>query len=115
MKIIVAGGREFNNYKLLKEKLDYFLKNKTDIEIVSGKQRGADTLGENYAKEKGYKIQPFPPDWNTYGLSAGYKRNKQMAEYADSCVCFWDGKSPGTKSMIGLAKKYNLNLRIVKY
>ena len=48
MRLIIAGGREFNDYELLKEKVDYLLRNKKGetIEIVSGKARGADSLGE---------------------------------------------------------------------
>lgn len=116
MKLIIAGGRYFNNYELLKEKVDYFLSNESgDIEIVSGKARGADSLGEKYAKEKGYPVKEFPAKWNEYGKRAGYLRNEEMALYATHCVCFWDGKSKGTKHMIDLAKKSNLNLRVVSY
>ena len=73
-------------------------------------------MGERYAKEKGCLLKIFPvlPDeWDKYGKSAGYRRNVQMAEYADSCVVFWDGKSRGTKHMIDIAEKRNLNLRKV--
>lgn len=116
MRLIIAGGREFNDYELLKEKLDNLLINNTnDVEIVSGKARGADSLGEKYAKEKGYLIKEFPAKWNEYGKRAGYLRNEEMALYATHCVCFWDGKSKGTKHMIDLAKKSNLNLRVVSY
>jgi len=116
MRLIVAGGREFNDYELLKEKLDNLLINNTDdVEIVSGKARGADSLGEKYAKEKGYPVKEFPAKWNEYGKRAGYLRNEEMALYATHCVCFWDGKSKGTKHMIDLAKKSNLNLRVVSY
>lgn len=116
MRLIVAGGREFNDYELLKEKLDNLLINNTDdVEIVSGKARGADSLGEKYAKEKGYTVKEFPAKWNEYGKRAGYLRNEEMALYATHCVCFWDGKSKGTKHMIDLAKKSNLNLRVVSY
>lgn len=104
-KLIVAGGRDFNDYDLLKSKLDKLLSNKTHVEIVSGKARGADSLGEKYAKEKGYKIKEFPADWGKYGRAAGYIRNKEMAEYADGCLCFWDGKSKGTKHMIDLVEE----------
>lgn len=115
-KVIIAGTRDFNNYHLLKMKLDKILSNITDdIVIVSGKARGADTLGEKYAKEKGYQIAEFPADWEKFGRSAGYKRNVQMAEYADACVCFWDGRSPGTKHMINIANQYKLQIRVVKY
>ncbi len=61
------------------------------------------------------KIIEFPADWEKFGKKAGYIRNEEMAKYSDSCIVFWDGKSKGTKHMIELAKKYNLNLKIVKY
>lgn len=112
-KVIVAGSRTFNDYPQLKRKLDHILKDKDQIEIVSGKAEGADKLGEIYANEKGYPVKPFPANWNL-GKIAGYLRNKEMAEYADACVVFWDGTSPGTKMMIDLAREYNLPLRICK-
>lgn len=115
MKVIIAGGRDFNDYKFLFEKCDNILSGQKDVEIVSGAARGADELGEKYAKEKGFKIKLFPADWDKYKKAAGYIRNKQMAEYADSLIAFWDGKSKGTKHMIDLAEKYNLNIRIIRY
>ena len=60
-KVIVAGGRGFNNYKGLSDSLDYLLKNiNDDIQIVCGMARGADRLGERYAKEHGYQVIYFP-------------------------------------------------------
>ena len=117
IKVIVAGSRNFDNYDLLKENLLYYLQryDLTTVEIVSGTARGADSLGERFAMEYGCKIKRFPADWNKYGKKAGYIRNRQMAEYADACVCFWDGKSKGTKWMIELAKQKGLNLRIVLF
>lgn len=47
-EVIVAGTRYFNDYNLMRTKLDCFLKNLTNVEIVSGAARGADTLGEHY-------------------------------------------------------------------
>ncbi len=113
-KVIIAGSRTFNNYDLLKEQMDFLLSNKTNIEIVSGTAAGADLLGEQYAEEKGYKLIKFPADWSL-GKKAGPIRNQQMAEYAEACVVFWDGKSRGTQSMINCAKALNLNLRVIKY
>lgn len=115
-KVIVAGGREFNNYELLRAKLDWILQNKLpDVEIVSGAARGADSLGERYAEENNLGIHRKPADWDTYGKSAGYRRNAEMADYADGCVCFWDGKSRGTKHMIDLAKKKGIKCIVVNY
>jgi len=115
MKIIIAGSRYFNDYNLLKKKCDKFFTKDLYFEIVSGMAKGADLLGEKYATENNYPITKFPADWDKYGKSAGYKRNSQMADYADGLIAFWDGKSKGTKSMIDLAKNKGIEIRIVKY
>lgn len=115
-KVIIAGSRYFDNYEYLKEKMDWVLQNiKDNIVVISGAAPGADTLGEKYAVEKGYDIISKPADWSKYGRSAGPIRNREMAKIADACVCFWDGKSKGTKNMITLAKEYGLKLKVFMY
>lgn len=115
MKVIIAGGRNFNDYNKLRESCDNILVNQKDVEIVSGTAAGADTLGERYAQEKGYEVKKFPAQWDLYGKSAGYKRNQQMAEYADGLIAFWDGKSKGTKHMIDIATNKGLKVRVIRY
>jgi len=112
-KIIIAGSRSFSNYYLLKERLDQVKKAIGEFEIVSGKAKGADSLGEQYAKENELPIKEFPAKWDEYGKKAGYLRNEEMAKYADSCIVFWDGKSKGTEHMIDLANKYKLSLAVI--
>lgn len=111
-RLIVAGSRDFNDYDLLKKTLDALLVNQHDVKIVSGGARGADALGERYAKENGHKLTIFPAEWTKLGKAAGFIRNEQMAEYSDALVAFWDGESKGTKHMIDTAKKFGLNIRI---
>lgn len=115
MKVIIAGGRNFRDYNKLRESCDNILVNQKEVEIVSGTAAGADTLGERYAQEKGYEVKKFPAQWDLYGKSAGYKRNQQMAEYADGLIAFWDGKSRGTKHMIDIANKMGLKVRVIRY
>lgn len=114
-KVIVAGGRDFADYDLLKSKLDNLLVDRHPVEIVSGTARGADKLGEFYAKRTQLALALFPADWDLYGKSAGYRRNEEMADYADALVAFWDGKSRGTKHMIDLANKSGIQVRVVNY
>ena len=115
-RVIISGSRKFNDYILLEKTMDNFLSNiKTDIVVVCGMAYGADSLGEKYAKLKGYKIDYFPANWNLYGKRAGYIRNEQMAKNADALVAFWDEESKGTKHMIKIAHKYNLKIRIKRY
>lgn len=114
-RIVVAGCRDYENYQEAKAYIDFCIskirKNYTLI-FVSGGCRGADMLGERYAKENGFQIERYIADWEKHGKSAGPKRNMQMAEIADYVICFWDGKSKGTLSMINCAKKLKKPLRI---
>lgn len=117
-RVIVAGGRDFNDPHLMDAKLDEILSSKSKthkIIIVEGAARGADQHGERYAGLRGYDIEEYPANWDAEGKSAGYNRNKRMAKVADACVCFWDGQSRGTKHMIDIAKEAKLPLRIIKY
>lgn len=60
-RVIIAGGRLFDDYTYLKESMDYLLQNINDeIIVVCGKARGADTLGERYARERGLHSPLFP-------------------------------------------------------
>lgn len=114
-RVIIAGGRGFNDYELLRERCDFFLKTKQNIQIVSGTARGADKLGEQYAKERGYQLALFPADWDTHGKSGGAIRNADMAKYADALIAFWDGSSRGTKHMIETMRFMNKPVKVVRY
>lgn len=106
MKVIIAGSRNFTDYQKLKKECDQFLQNQKNIEIVSGDYyKGADKLGIQYANEKGFNLIKFPAEWNKFGKAAGPIRNKQMVNYADVLIAFWDRKSKGTASIIRFAKK----------
>ena len=112
MKVIIAGSRSFDDYNFLRAKCDKALSSQTEVEIISGTANGADRLGEKYADEKGYAIKRFPADWDKYGKKSGYIRNEEMAKYSDALICFWDGTSMGSKSMIDLANKYKLKVKV---
>ena len=113
-RLIIAGTRTFSDYNLLQTTVDFLLRRKGEVEIVSGGARGADRLGELYARRHNIPLKVFPADWST-GRSAGIKRNAEMAAYADALVAFWDGESRGTRNMIEEANKRNLQIRIVRY
>jgi hypothetical protein len=114
MKVIIAGGRDFSDYEKLKNYCDEILSNKSDVEIVSGVAKGADLLGEKYAEENNYSLKQFPADWKL-GRGAGHIRNTQMANYADTLIAFWDGKSKGTKHMIETAREKGLSVNVCRY
>lgn len=115
---LVVGSRTFRDYGLLAEKLDALLCNQSEVTIVSGGAKGADSLAEEYAEDRGYECVVFPAYWNEYGKVAGYIRNKEMHAFIAQfekrgCVAFWNGQSKGTRHNFELAKKYNTPLRVI--
>ena len=114
-RVAVAGWRKYENYEEAKEYIDFCIseiRKKYTLIFVSGGCRGADSLGEKYAAENGFKTEIYPAVWEKYGRAAGPKRNKKIAEISDYIICFWDGKSRGTKSLLNFAEKYGKPVKI---
>ena len=110
MKTIIAGGRDYQfNYA------DHeFLDSLIITEVVCGGATGADECGRQWALTEDIPVKMFQADWAKHGKAAGPIRNREMAEYADRLVAFWDGKSRGTKNMIDEAKKRGLDIVVCR-
>jgi len=114
MKVIIAGSRNITDYEVVKKAVEESLFDLT--EVVSGKAKGVDKLGEKYAEENDLSIKGFGAEWDnldvpkykikknkygkSYNVTAGFERNEKMADYADALIAIWDDKSKGTKHMI---------------
>ena len=111
-RIIIAGSREYTGWRLVNRaiKRSGFDINFDEDIIVSGMARGIDTVGEVWAEDMGLPVVQFPAKWELNGRSAGTKRNKEMAEYADALIAVWDGKSVGTMNMIQTAQDKGLEV-----
>ena len=115
IKVVIAGCRDYDNYEEARRYIDFCLsriRKTNDIIIISGCASGTDALGERYALENGFQVEKYPADWQKYGISAGPRRNLQMAKACDFAICFWDGKSRGTRSMIEYAKQCGKPVKI---
>lgn len=98
MKIAIVGSRSI--------KIDDFgIYISNDDEIVSGGAMGIDSCAAEYAKRNGLRLTVFLPEYNRYGKAAPIIRNKEIVDYADKVVAFWDGRSRGTFSVIRYAEK----------
>lgn len=116
IKLIVAGGRDFSNEELLISTLCKFADSTPDaVEIVSGMAKGADLIAYEFARNNRIVCHSFPADWETYGKSAGFRRNAEMADFADRLLAFWDGESRGTKNMIELMKIKGKPVEVILY
>lgn len=101
MKLIIAGGRDYQFTQQDYERLDELHEQTPVTEVVSGAASGADKCGESWGRARGILVVRFPADWRTFGASAGPRRNREMAEYADAVALFPGGR--GTDSMHRLA------------
>lgn len=114
MKLLIAGSRSFDNYELLCNEMKSYDISKIDY-IISGTARGADKLGERFARDNNIKILSFPAEWDKYGKSAGYKRNLLMGEECDEAIIFYDGSSKGSMHMINILKEKNKKYKVINY
>lgn len=118
IRIVVVGGKSFNNHKRLSRELDKYISElspvyRKDLELIHGDDRAIDKLVEKYAVENGYKHRKYKAYWDSDGEQAGYLRNNIMIKHAAKelgvLFLFWDGKSVDGKNMVELAMHYGVN------
>lgn len=108
MKLAVVGSRKWAMPHIITKTLDDVYPD----EIVTGGAEGADKFAEAWALLHHVPCKVFKPDWNKYGKKAGALRNREIVDYCDFLVAFWDGRSRGTKISIEMAGKANKLLRV---
>ena len=119
-KVIIADGRDFDDYEYMSTKLNELFKdqnmfNNKAIKVISGMAKGADTLGIQYADENKLTKILFPANWKEYPRIAGFLRNNDMLSIATHLITFWDGKSSGTKHMIEIAQMKGIPVWVFEY
>jgi len=105
MRILVCGGRDFNDYDLLHMYMCTIDGATPDSVIIHGAAKGADSLADKWAKDNNIKLKVYPADWEQHGKSAGPIRNQQMLNEGkpDLVLAFPGGK--GTAHMVSIARK----------
>lgn len=106
MKVLVCGGRNYDNPAFVNWVLDK-IHNKRPITIViHGCATGADTMGAKWAEnEPGVTSFGVPADWKTYGNRAGPVRNGLMLSHGrPQLVVAFEGGA-GTEHMVKISKE----------
>ena len=119
-RVIIAGGRDFNDYEYMSTKLNELFKdpntfNNKTIKVISGMAKGADFLAIRYADENKLTKILFPANWKVYPRIAGFLRNNDMLSIATHLIAFWDRKSNGTKHMIEIAQMKGIPVWVFEY
>lgn len=117
VKLAIVGSRGFQDYDALVEFIDMVIKeNDYEVtEVISGGAKGADRLGELWAKTRGYPVTIYQAEWDKYGKSAGFRRNYDIIQGCDVVFAFWDGESKGTKHDLELAEKFRKPIFLYNY
>jgi hypothetical protein len=112
MKVIIAGSRGITDMALVELAIQQSGFEIT--EVVCGEARGVDKLGRKWAEKNDIPVKSFPADWERHYGSAGHIRNAQMVRYADAIIIIWDGRSPGTRHVMGVAmRKKGMKIHLV--
>ena len=106
MRVIIAGGRDFQPSDQHWKALDRIHATHGIDRVLSGAARGADIFGERWAASRRIEIARFPAEWAKFGKKAGPMRNEMMAEAGDALIIFPGGK--GTRNMVIQARRYEL-------
>lgn len=106
-KVLVCGGRDYQNRDILFRILDASHAGQPIDFIIHGAARGADTLAQEWADDRGVACLQFPADWKKDGKAAGPIRNRRMLlEEPDLLIAFPGGR--GTADMKKQARKANV-------
>ena len=109
MKIAIIGSRKIPDYTE-KYVLEHIPSDVT--EIVSGGADGIDRIAANCARLLSVPLREFLPAYEKFGKAAPLERNKQIADYADRVLAFWDGRSRGTAQTVSYCIKNGIPVRI---
>ena len=99
MKILVCGGRNFEDTAVLNRVLFPYQYGAQNV-IIHGGARGADRLAARWADEHDVETEAYPAYWDKYGKRAGFLRNAQMLKEGkpDIVIAFPGGN--GTADMM---------------
>lgn len=115
LRVIVCGGRDFENRPLLYRTLDDLQREHGVVTIIEGGARGADRLAAQWADNPG-EARPvehvqFKADWDKFGKGAGAVRNQRMLVEGkpDLVIAFAGGR--GTADMMARARHAGVEVR----
>ncbi len=110
MKVLVCGGRHYNNARRVFGVLDALHAETPIGTIITGAATGADEIAEEWAQRREIEYIGCPARWKAHGNAAGPIRNRYMLERhePDLVVAFPGGS--GTTGMVRLARERSVKV-----
>lgn len=79
-RILVCGGREYDDEGLVFSTLDYYAKKRGVMCIINGGACGADALATAWASARCVPCLIYAAQWERHGNAAGPIRNQRMLD-----------------------------------
>lgn len=98
--VLIFGSRSIKNLQISR-----YIRPESCAAIVHGAAIGVDTIADSWAKANNLETVIYKPNYKVYGKRAPLVRDEEMAEFCDVVICFWNGKSRGTRYTFDYAKK----------
>lgn len=115
MRVLVCGGRDFEDFEAVDYVLEYFHTKVEPISlIIQGGATGADSLAKDWAHMNYIPCLEHPANWPKYNKPAGMIRNKEMLKWGPEMVIAFPG-GKGTAGMVKLAKQAGLIVKEIRY
>lgn len=116
MRVLVCGGRDFQDADDLEASLDAFHEGaRGPIELlIHGGARGADSLAGEWARSRGVACIVYEANWTSQGRSAGPIRNKRMLDEGMPDVVIAFPGARGTANMMRQARDRGLEVLEVR-
>lgn len=74
-------------------------------EIVCGGESAVDTLSKQFAKSNKIEYVEFKPNYDLYDIDARLIRDKDIIDFIDAAIVFWDGEDRNIIEAISYADK----------
>jgi hypothetical protein len=114
MRLLICGGRDFNDLHWAFERLDKFRRANPVTCVIQGEARGADLIGKQWADSRGIPIEGYPADWSRLRNAAGPARNAQMLREGKPDHVFALPGGRGTMNMVMQAKEAGVPVTFAK-
>lgn len=105
LRVIVCGGRDFNDKAMLSRVLWYVHERRGLAEVIHGGQRGAEQMANRWAFEMGIHRIEVRAEWGRYGSTQALMiRNRQMFALQPHGVIAFPG-DPGSRTVVESARQ----------
>lgn len=118
MKILVTGSREFTDRECVYKALyDEVLGSEvpTDVEVIHGGARGADTIADEAARRLGLPVRVFEPPYDRFGpeVAPMIRNSWLVGERPDVCLAFYSkqARNAGTRDCVAKCRAARIPVR----